>query len=191
MKAAYSPPTFPLELSNKSSILHCPEGYLCTDPKKKTSDIEIDAMDACVASTQSADDYAHRGDKLGCMPLYIYRAYFKRVERPHGKDVASDIFFFEEHYVLAAQYAQKVMLHQVSVPAINGFQCPTVEQDAEQNALLKSILFSHWRCTDAQTCGSVSKFRSLLSNNAAGASAISPHQSYTFKTQRRNDPYPC
>ena len=40
LKAAYSPPTFPLELSNKSSILHCPDGFLCSDPLKITSDIE-------------------------------------------------------------------------------------------------------------------------------------------------------
>ena len=51
------------------------------------------------------------------------------------------IFFFEPHYALATSYAQELILNNSSVPTIDGFQCPTVEQDAEQNALLKAILF--------------------------------------------------
>ncbi|MCP4003312.1 MAG: hypothetical protein GY725_03870, partial [bacterium] len=54
--------------------------------------------------------------------------------------------------------------HHAHVPTIDGFQCPTVVQDPEQNALLKAILFTPWSCTNAVDCGSVMNFRHLLSN---------------------------
>src|SRR5210317_1060731 len=37
---AYSPPNLPMELSNSSSMLHCPEGFLKSEPLKITSDID-------------------------------------------------------------------------------------------------------------------------------------------------------
>ena len=77
------------------------------------------------------------------------------------------IIFFAEHYALANTYAQQVMLHRVNVPTIHGFQCPTVQQDAEQNAILKTILFSPWRCTDPMQCGSVLMYKNLLSDNSS------------------------
>ena len=40
LKEAYSPPILPLALSNKSSILHCPEGFLESVPLKITSTID-------------------------------------------------------------------------------------------------------------------------------------------------------
>ena len=42
----------------------------------------------------------------------------------------------------------------VHVPVVEGFQCPSWEQDAEQNALLKHILFTPWKCDGAMGCGS-------------------------------------
>ena len=74
-------------------------------------------------------------------------------------------FCFEQHYALAKTYVQEVVLHCTHVPTIDGFQCPTVEQDAEQNALLKTLLFTPWSCTDPLQCGSVMNFRHFFSNN--------------------------
>ena len=71
-----------------------------------------------------------------------------------------------------------------------GFQCPTVEQDAEQNALLKAILFTPWSCTNPMTCGNVITYKSLLSNgthqdanlaSAGSGGAPQPACSHTFK----------
>ena len=45
------------------------------------------------------------------------------------------------------------------------FSAPTVEQGAEQNALLQAILFTLWSCTDAMTCGSALKYTHILSTN--------------------------
>ena len=81
------------------------------------------------------------------MPYYVYRMYVTRVAKPRAKTCSQKIFFFEEHYALARTYAQEVMLTQVDIPTIHGFQCPTVQQDAEEHALLKNLLFSPWRCT--------------------------------------------
>ena len=37
---AYSPPIFPIELSNNNSTVHCPEAFLLSEPLKITSTIE-------------------------------------------------------------------------------------------------------------------------------------------------------
>ena len=104
------------------------------------------------------------------MPFYVYRMYVRRVRRP-GRDRARapTLFLFEPHYALASTYAQEVVLQRISVPTIDGFQCPSVEQDAEQNALLKALLFTPWSCTDAQKCGCVSNFGHFLCNAGTAA----------------------
>ena len=126
---------------------------------------DFQKVEACTTSTNTADDYAHRGRELGSMPFYVYRMYVRRVRRP-GRDRARapNIFLFEPHYALASTYAQEVVLQRISVPTIDGFQCPTVEQDAEQNALLKALLFTPWSCTDAHKCGCVTNFNHFLCN---------------------------
>ena len=40
LKDAYSPPILALELSKRSSMLHCPEGFLFSEPLKITSAID-------------------------------------------------------------------------------------------------------------------------------------------------------
>jgi hypothetical protein len=40
LKEAYSPPIFPLELLKSNSILHCPDGFLFSEPLKITSTID-------------------------------------------------------------------------------------------------------------------------------------------------------
>ena len=39
-------------------------------------------MQVCTTSTNTADDYAHRGPRLQSMPYYIYRMYVRRVLKP-------------------------------------------------------------------------------------------------------------
>lgn len=129
------------------------------------SDVVLEKVEAVTASTHVSDDYAHRGPKLQSMCFYVYRMFVRRVRRPGAKESrALNIFPFEPHYVLAKSYAQEVMLHSFAIPTIDGFQCPTVHQDAEQNALLKSLLFMPFACTDPMACGSVLNFRHALSN---------------------------
>ena len=100
------------------------------------------------------------------MCLYVYRMFVRRVRRPcHQLHCPPNIFRFESHYALAGSYAQEVMLHSINVPTIAGFQCPTVHQDAEQNALLKALLFTPFCCTTPMTCGSVLNFRHMLSSS--------------------------
>ena len=55
-------------------------------------------------------------------------------------------------------------LTDINIPTIDGFQCPTWQQDPEQNSLLMQILCFPWRCTDPHKCDCTSKFTQLLSN---------------------------
>ena len=138
-----------------------------SDNEDVKEDIDVGKIEACTHSTNTSDDYAHRGPKLSSLPLYVYRMYVRRVPKPgRARAMLPTIFFFEPHYALSTSYAQEIVLHNIHVPTIDGFQCPTVEQDAEQNALLKAILFTPWSCTDPMTCGSVLTYRGLLSNGS-------------------------
>ena len=53
------------------------EGHGAAQPvnDEDADDVEIIVMHACTTSTNTADDFAHRGKKLQSMPLYIYRMY--------------------------------------------------------------------------------------------------------------------
>ena len=135
---------------------------------------EGEDMQVCTTSTNTADDFAHRGSRLQTMPFYIYRMYVRRVPKPSRVKVAGPRFFlFEDHYVMAHRYVQEVRLTRPHVPTIDGFQCPTWAQDPEQNSLFKALLFTPWACEGPLTCGSVSQYAHLLRN--CGCPAARPH----------------
>jgi hypothetical protein len=95
---------------------------------------------ACTTSTNTSDDYAHRGRKLSTMPFYVYRMYVRRIRKPSfARACAPNVFVFEPHCILSRTYVQEVVLIRINVPTIDGFQCPTVHEDAEQISLLKAI----------------------------------------------------
>ena len=105
-----------------------------------------------------------------------------------GKARANDptVFAFEEHYPLSRAYAREVILNNISVPTIDGFQCPTWTEDAEQNSLLKVLLFTPWRCQDPLTCGTCENFSHTLSNctckvHGASQPAASSVRKFTFE----------
>ena len=128
-------------------------------------DEEVVETTMFTTSTNTADDYAHRGAALQTMPFYVYRMRVLRHSRQSLAAAAGpNCFEFDSHYALANTYVQVVMLCRTDVPTIDGFQCPTWQQDAEQNALLKHILFTPWMCDGALNCGSVHKFSHMLSN---------------------------
>ena len=61
------------------------------------------------------------------MPFYVYRMYVHRIPMPSQvKKRSPRIFLFEPRYVLARNYAEELLLNDISVPTIDGFQCPTV-----------------------------------------------------------------
>ena len=131
---------------------------------------DFDKVEACTTSTNTADDYAHRGHRLTTMPFYVYRMYVRRVPRSGTYSaLPSTMFAFEARYALARSYAQQASLHRINVPAIDGFQCPTLEQDAEQNVLLKALLFTPWSCRGAQDCGCIQNFTHMLSSKGTQA----------------------
>ena len=64
--------------------------------------VVVDKMEAVTASTNTSDDYTHRGAHLRSMRLYVYRMYVRRVRRQNQEgSKASNVFHFDPHYVLA------------------------------------------------------------------------------------------
>ena len=123
--------------------------------------VEVTAVDVDTTSTNTSDDYAHRGIRLQSMPFYVYRMYVIRVARKSDHQ-AHCLFEFEQHYCMANRYIQKLCLSSMNVPTLDGFQCPTWDQDPEQNSLLKSMLFTPWVCGGPLLCGNSSRFRHML-----------------------------
>ena len=137
---------------------------------KQQVDPDSLTVSTCTSSTNSADDFAHRGSGLQTMPYYVYRMYVRRQLRGNRASVpGGTLFDFEPHYPLARLHVQVVQLDRMDVPTIDGFQCPTWTQDSEQNALLKSLLFTPWACQGPLHCGCVSKFAHLLSDSSCKA----------------------
>ena len=129
--------------------------------------VVVDKMEAVTASTNTSDDYMHRGAHLHSMCLYVCRMCVRRVRRSsQAATKASNVFHFDPHYVLARSYSQEVVLHNAHVPTIDGFQCPTVQQDAEQNALLKALLFTPLSCVHPMMCGKVMNSWKAISNGS-------------------------
>ena len=85
-------------------------------------DAEVTAMDVVTTSTNTSDDYTHRGLRLQSMPFYVYRMYVMRV-RKQGRSQAcgSSFFEFERHYPLAGSYVQKLNLNSIQIPTIDGY----------------------------------------------------------------------
>ena len=129
-----------------------------------TCDPDVVNMFSRTNTANTADDYAHRGFTLHAMPFYAYIAHV----RPHarGKPLPQNVHVveFEQHYSKFKSYVQVVRLTGIDIPTIDGFQCPTWQQDPEQNSLLMQILCFPWRCTNPHKCDCTSKFTQLLSN---------------------------
>ena len=148
----------------QQSIQAVTVSYRTSANDDEKEDVDIEHMQAATTSTNTSDDYAHRGGRLQTMPFYAYRMYVKRILRPSlAKCQEPTIFAFDTHYVLNGSYVQEVYLHKINVPTIDGIQCPTWTQDPEQNSLLKSILFAPWKCDNPMSCGIVTNFQHMLS----------------------------
>ncbi len=72
-------------------------------------DGEVIGIDVCTTSTNTSDDYTHRGLQLQSIPIYVYKMYVRRVPRRAASKAKDPCFFeFEEHYPLARTYIQEV-----------------------------------------------------------------------------------
>jgi hypothetical protein len=129
---------------------------------------EIVSSELLTTTTNFSDDFAHRGPVLRNMLYYVYAMHVER--KPKSKDQRDGplrrFVPFDKHYPLSKSHIQVVRV-SIGVPVIEGFQCPSWEQDAEQNSLLKHVLFTPWYCDDAMDCGSHRKFERCFSNGDA------------------------
>ena len=97
------------------------------------------------------------------MPFYLYVAYVRRVRKLRSGQQGRGRWPFEPHYPLAALYDQEVR-GRADVPIIDGFQCPTCQQEPEDNSMFKAMLFTPWVCKGPTECTSVLKFDHLLAS---------------------------
>ena len=110
-------------------------------------------------TTNSVDDWCHRGPYLRWMDLWAYHMFVRRTRARAGQ--MPDVIPFEHHYALARAYAQEVR-YDFAIPRIHGLQCPTLAQDAEGNAMMKAILFGLVECQGPGFCNHVARFRAIL-----------------------------
>ena len=64
------------------------------EEEKEDDNIDIVKVEAITHSTNTSDDYAHRGPKLSSLPLYVYRMYVRRIPRPRREKSISPTIFF-------------------------------------------------------------------------------------------------
>ena len=84
--------------------------------------------------------------------------------RPTKSTEYTQLFFFDKHYALSALYCQRVQCSgQVAIPRAVGSICPPQEEnDGEEHAAYKLMLFSRTRCPGPAACADPLAFRSLL-----------------------------
>ena len=83
------------------------------------------------------------------MPYSLIRCWVYRVSRSERTRRQQRRIPFTPHYVLAHRYEQWLKETQ-DIVTIDGFLCPTVRQDVEQNALLNAVLFTPLCCCSAK-----------------------------------------
>ena len=111
-----------------------------------------------IKTANAADDYAHRGVWLKDFHFLGYQMYVKRVPLNHCD---GHVWPFEQHYVLASRFGQQIR-SQAAVPRLCNFNCPSEQQNAEENALMKSLLLVPIRCPGQGFCHHVCRFNPLL-----------------------------
>ena len=101
------------------------------------------------------------------MPYYLYIAHVGRVRKLQNGEKRRDRVPFEAHYPMAAMYEQQVR-PRAAIPMIDGFQCPTMAQEPEDNSMFKAMLFTPWACQGPTECTSCRKFDHLLAARGQG-----------------------
>eukprot|EP00435_Cladocopium_sp_Y103_P021272 s390_g5.t1 len=110
-------------------------------------------------TTSVVDDYMHRGPQWKDMSLYLYCMHVRRVPRSRFQSQSCQVVFFDPHYKLFRTYVQRLNFY-CAIPRLIGPHIPTIEQDAETNALIKGVLFHPFRCKGL--CTDCSMFNCLL-----------------------------
>ena len=111
-----------------------------------------------IKTTNAADDYAHRGKLLKDFHFLGYEMYVRRVPL---NDCQGQVFPFECHYPLASRYGQQIR-NQAAIPRLCNFNCPSLESNAEDNGMMKGLLFVPVSCPGEGMCHDVCRFNPLL-----------------------------
>ena len=101
-----------------------------------------------IKTTNAADDYAHRGKLLNDYHFLGYEMYVRRVPL---NDCEGPVFPFEPHYPLSSRYGQQIR-DQAAIPRLCNFNCPSLGSNAEDNGMMKGLLFVPVSCPGEGMC---------------------------------------
>ena len=108
-------------------------------------------------TTNMADDYAHRGPHLQDFNYFLYAMFVRRVPLTSFSSSDTLLWPFDMHYALASTYAQEIR-YKMAVPRLCNFNCPSLLQNPEENAMMKSLLLTQSCCTGTNRCHHVGRF---------------------------------
>lgn len=131
-----------------------------------------------IKTTNAADDYAHRGIWLTDFHFLGYQMYVKRVTL---HDADGHVWPFESHYPLASRYGQQIRM-TMAVPRFCNFKCPSMAENAEENAMMKSILLTPITCPGKDFCHHVCRFNPILGFAAMPAADLPKCRRPTFQS---------
>lgn len=112
-------------------------------------------------TTSLQDDYMHRGPQLKDMSLYVYAMHITRISKSKFLAQSCEVFFFDGHYALFNRFAQGMHFY-AQVPRLVGPPIPTLAQDPETNALIKTLLFTPYACPSSKDCASPKNMSELI-----------------------------
>ena len=128
-------------------------------------------------TTNSADDYAHRGPELRNFHFLGYQMFVRRVPLGHTSRI---VYPFEPHYALAGRFGQELRV-KMAIPRLCNFRCPSVFEDSEANALSKGLLFRPVNCPGPGFCNHVQRFFPLLGLSPQGHETPLPGGTVSFE----------
>ena len=111
-----------------------------------------------IKTTNAADDYAHRGVWLKDFHFLGYEMYVRRVTL---HDAEGHVWPFESHYPLASRYGQQIRA-TMAIPRLCNFKCPSMAENEEENAMMKSLLLTPVACPGRGWCHHVCRFNPAL-----------------------------
>ena len=137
------------------------------DPQSAEDEKEDDAIKVELQSfrttTTRYDDWLHRGPFLASMQMFCYMRYVRRVPKRGAAKSKKHIFYFDEHYELADHYCQQILQGVEEIPRLVCAQCPSVmENDGEQHAAFKAMLFTPVRCPGPGACADPMMYAGLF-----------------------------
>lgn len=126
-------------------------------PDEATESDEEKPQNIQETSTNMADDYAHRGPHLKDLNYFVYATFVRRMPLTSTTFNQNLLWPFETHYPLSNTYGQEIR-YKMAIPRLCNFNCPSLVQNPEDNAMMKAFLLTPASCPGPERCHHVSRF---------------------------------